>query len=71
MGLKNSQRPEKDGRVYGGKGLVDESGNICNDVDIDNEGGPGERYFVIGYEEGLKKYTIKDLDRGTGTFVRI
>jgi pSer/pThr/pTyr-binding forkhead associated (FHA) protein len=42
-----------------------------NDIVITKEPGTGARHFVIQYEEGDKRYTIKDLENGSGTFVKI
>jgi hypothetical protein len=42
-----------------------------NDIVIATTEGKSLRHFVIQYEEGSKHYTIRDMENGSGTFVKI
>ena len=45
---------------------------VANDFLIPKqETGVGEHHMVIKYEREIKKFLIKDLGEGTGTFVKI
>lgn len=66
-GLKDSFRSKYDGRTF-----IGSHSEADNDYIIEEEQfGMGARHFVIIYRPELKKYFVKDLGQGTGTFVRI
>lgn len=71
-GCINSLRKQQDSKIFIGSALEDSSGVIINDLAIlEEDKGMGKMHLVINYNSPTKKYTIKDLGQGTGTFVRI
>ncbi|OMJ81919.1 hypothetical protein SteCoe_17508 [Stentor coeruleus] len=70
-GLKNGKRNVKDGCVYAGS--IEKFGRlVINDIILPyNEKGTGKRQFMIQYNKEQKKYFIKDMGEGLGTFIRI
>lgn len=69
-GLEGSIRGVSDGEVYfGGVAKVKET--VVNDFVLPNEEGVGNRHFLIKYHAMERKYTIRDLGEGTGTFIKL
>lgn len=67
-GIEGSKR--KDGITYFGQ-ITDPNGGM-NDYNFPiEEKGIGKRHFMIKYHDGTRKYYIKDLADGTGTFIKI
>ena len=69
-GLEGSIRGVSDGEVYFG-GVTKVRDEIVNDFVLPTEEGVGNRHFLIKYNPVERKYCIKDLGEGTGTFVKI
>mmetsp|Transcript_334 Transcript_334/g.354 ORF Transcript_334/g.354 Transcript_334/m.354 type:complete len:247 (+) Transcript_334:6-746(+) len=70
-GCINSLRKKQDSHTYIGSALEDSTG-VLNDLAIlEEEKGMGKMHLVITFNPTVKKYSIKDLGQGTGTFVRI
>lgn len=69
-GLEGSIRGVSDGEVYfGGVAKVKET--VVNDYVLPNEEGVGNRHFLVKYHSVERKYTIRDLGEGTGTFIKL
>lgn len=87
QGLIGSQRKKKDGcTIIGSQDQNFQTGEFYNDFVINNEilektegdqsnnaanGGIGKRHMVIKYNEDDKKYYLRDLGDGSGTFIRV
>ena len=70
-GLNSSKRQVKDGCVYAGSAKKQGSA-WPNDIILPElEKGVGHRHFMIQYAQESKKYRIKDLGDGMGTFIRL
>ena len=77
FGYINSKRKIKDGITYFGT-YLGEGDDIGNNIDVDiqnNENNDDDslygRHFVIKFNPDNLNYYIKDLGRGTGTFIKI
>lgn len=84
QGLVSSKRNKKDGcTIFGSQEQNQQSGEYYNDFVIANSdlapesgtqisnGGIGKRHMVIKYNQLDKKYYLRDLGDGSGTFIRI
>ena len=69
-GLEGSIRGVNDGEVYFG-GVAEVKGAVVNDFVLPSEEGVGNRHFLIKYLPVERKYTIRDLGEGTGTFIKL
>ena len=69
-GLEGSIRGVNDGEVYFG-GVAKVKDVVVNDYVLPNEEGVGNRHFLLKYQALERKYTIRDLGEGTGTFIKI
>lgn len=70
-GLEGSKRNKNDGFTYFGTeaGAKDK---IINDYIIPKEeAGFGKRHFLIKYDPENRKYFLKDIPEGSGTFIKI
>jgi pSer/pThr/pTyr-binding forkhead associated (FHA) protein len=70
LGVEGATRRRVDGHIFVGS-VGEEAGKIVNDLVLPQEDGIGRRHFVIRYNPTAKKYFVKDLGDGSGTFVRI
>ena len=73
-GLKGSLRGKNDGcTIMGSDSSVNSNGEYMNDFVIaqDENEGIGERHMIIKYNIQDKSYYIRDLGKGSGTFVRL
>jgi len=70
-GYENSQRKMNDGCVYIGTRNKSPD-EFANDIEVsEGEEGMGHKHLVIKYSMETKRYFLKDLGEGTGTFIRI
>ena len=70
-GLAGSTRQVKDGCAYFGTDAVQGQYQTNDYVVPSEERGFGKRHFVIKYMDDKSNYFLKDLDDGTGTFVKV
>jgi pSer/pThr/pTyr-binding forkhead associated (FHA) protein len=70
LGVEGSARCRVDGHIFAGS-VGEEGGKVVNDLVLPQEDGIGRRHFVMRYSPTTKKYSLKDLGDGSGTFVRI
>ena len=71
LGLEGSLRRKQDGMTYIGSVLSD-GGQILNDFVIpEDTSSLGRRHLMIRYNPSTRKYYLKDLGEGSGTFVKI
>ena len=73
FGLKNSNRTEKDGKVYVGSLEFNKKNKVVNDIIVPPNNDPTieKKHFVINFDENEKCYTLTDMKSGTGTFVKL
>lgn len=70
-GLIDSKRLLKDGCAYFGTASTQDQYSMNDFIMPADEKGSGLRHFMIRYHVDKKAYFLKDLEEGTGTFVRI
>ena len=72
-GLKGSLRGKNDGCTILGSENATMNGEYINDFVIaqDENDGIGDRHMIIKYNMSDKQYYIRDLGKGSGTFVRL
>ena len=73
QGLIGSQRNKNDGCTILGSLKQSAKGDVYNDFVIqqDENDGIGDRHLIIKYNMADRQYYIRDLGKGSGTFVRL
>lgn len=73
QGLIGSRRNKNDGCTILGSLPQSAKGDVYNDVVIqqDENDGIGDRHMIIKYNMADRQYYIRDLGKGSGTFVRL
>ena len=73
QGLVGSLRGKTDGCTILGALSMSVKGDIFNDfvVQQDENEGIGDRHLIIKYNMNDRQYYIRDLGKGSGTFVRL
>lgn len=73
QGLVGSQRSKNDGCTILGSLKQSAKGDVYNDFVIqqDENDGIGDRHMIIKYNMADRQYYIRDLGKGSGTFVRL
>jgi len=71
LGLEGSLRKKHDGITYIGS-VLHEGSQVLNDFVIPEDSTSlGRRHLMIRYNPSTRKYLLKDLGEGSGTFVKI
>lgn len=70
-GLENSLRNKRDGLTFVGSQEKQGDESINDFIIPADEQGIGKRHLVIRYNAAKRRYAIKDLGEGTGTFAKL
>lgn len=68
----DSKRGKSDGcTIIGTRGIYDKAPLNDFDIGIEEQGDEGKRHMIIKYNLSDKRYYLRDLGDGNGTFVKI